>query len=133
MTQRQIYKDMTIEEALQTNCNLFQIKYDGIWARLEIQHGEVNIYSRTEKLKYTFPISDTSIDCTLIGEYMFGSQRSQHPDLKIKLFVFDCTKEGREDLHKEPYSKRWLRAAVLIDALGPPFNLVKPCPSLIYG
>lgn len=120
---RQKYKDVPIEEALSSNCDLFQIKHDGIWARIVINNDMVDIYSRTGRLKKTFSIPPTFSNAVLVGEYMFGSERAQtHPD-KDKLIVFDCTYADTVGVSDRPYIERYKMALVVLNNLTERFKI----------
>lgn len=120
---RQKYIDIAFDAIDPLQYDFFQIKYDGIWARIEIQDGQANIYSRSEKYKTTITTPNCP-DCILLGEYMFGSQRAQNPELKDLIFIFDCLAyKDKVFLHK-PYSYRYAIAKHLLNNLTERFRIV---------
>jgi ATP-dependent DNA ligase len=121
--QRQNYKDIDILEALSKDFQCFQIKFDGIWARVQIEDGLAEVYSRTNKLKHSFEV-DLPGTHVLLAEYMFGSQRAQQAHLKGRIFVFDCAMRDGEDLRDKPYHVRQTAAMHLIQDLPSEVNLV---------
>lgn len=121
--QRQKYIDIKPEEGL-SHGDMFQIKYDGIWARIEIEHRLASIYSRSEKHKKDFDVEWPGT-AVLIGEFMYGSQRSQVPERQGKLFIFDACSINGIDLRNKPYIDRYREASVLVNYLPPRFQIVK--------
>jgi ATP-dependent DNA ligase len=86
---------------------LFQLKYDGIWARVEIDDGMARIYSKTNQLKHSFQTSYKNPNrIVLIGEYMYGSQWSQKRDRAGVIYIFDCVVEDGKDVSTLPYVAR---------------------------
>lgn len=109
--------DLLKTEQDMTDC-LVQLKYDGIWARVEVQQGHASIYSKTDTYKNTIQINQIDFlqqPCTLVGEYMMGSQWSQHPDRAGQLFIFDCTYANGKDLTFLPYKDRYRVARAIVE------------------
>lgn len=111
----QTYKELaTIEDAFAlfpTNPQewAFQLKYDGIWARVEITAGKATIWSKTGQLKHKFTVDHWLYNrdpVVLIGEFMFGSQWAQHPDRAGLIYVFDCLVFDGKDISTLPYEQR---------------------------
>jgi ATP-dependent DNA ligase len=114
---------------------LIQLKYDGIWAQVVIEHGKYYVYSKTGQQKKVAFLTQQGLalapelQTILIGEYMFGSQWSTHPERAGKLYVFDCLVcEGR-DISSLPYKDRYRAAVSATLQLGQPFNIL-PCYSI---
>ncbi len=131
ITERQEYVELdSVEDAYARldDWNVWQVKYDGIWARVLIRDGMVTIYSRTGQEKARFPLAQPeffSVEVELIGEYMYGSQWAQAEGRKGKIFVFDCTSINGLDMTKLPYKERYRNAQQACAHLGGNFELVK--------
>lgn len=111
---------------------LIQLKYDGIWARVEIENGHYHVYSKTGQLKKAarLPQGQLFVHPTiLIGEFMFGSQWSTHPDRAGRLYIFDCLVNSGTDISQLPYKDRYRAAVSQVVQLGQPFNIL-PCYSI---
>lgn len=111
-TDRQKYKDSNLDEALALGYDVIQCKYDGWWARIVCEGGKANVYTRTQRLVLTLPI-DPTINCTLIGEYLFGTQWAQNPNLLGQIHLFDCWADRGSDLSLETYRNRFAITAAL--------------------
>lgn len=129
---RQTYIDGDYWSAVLHGYNILQPKYDGIWCACELAplNDELiscQYYSRNNQLKYAKTIQNISglrETITLIGEFMYGSERAQTEQLKEKLFVFDVW----EHRHL-PYNKRYSLARNLLTFLNEPsFCLVPTLP-----
>jgi ATP-dependent DNA ligase len=121
---RQKYQDLVFKHLETIKFDLFQIKYDGIWCRVEIDDGLCRVFSRTDKLKTEFTIPDKSISAEVVGEYMFGSERAQtHPD-KDRIMLFDLYRIDADHFHDEPYKYRYRCLFVLSNKLTERFGLV---------
>lgn len=87
-----------------------ELKYDGIWGRLEVHDGEWVIYSRTGKVKDSGTCA-SHLDYTLIGEFIHGKHRLHK---KGMFYGYDCLKY--EDIYMHDYTfnyrRRYLRNAV---------------------
>lgn len=107
----------------------FQIKQDGIWCSLVISNGEIRYYSKTGQLKHIanynpelFPLGHS----VLIGEFMFGSQRSTDPTVAGKFFCFDCVIADGQTISSGSYSARYRLAQSIIDRIADPrFEIVR--------
>lgn len=119
-TSRQDYADSNIEEARKKGCDTLQLKYDGWWARTEIIGGEAIVYSRTARPLTSFP-ADPSITATIIGEYMFGTNWSQKPQLQGKTFAFDLWASNGVDLEGRPYKERYALLKTILPFLPPTY------------
>lgn len=105
----------------------FQLKYDGIWAKVVIDAGRACVYSKTGQLKTILTVPAWLIgrdQVILLGEYMFGSQWSQQGDRAGRLYIFDCLAIGSKDTSTIPYKQRKALADSLITDLGHPFYKV---------
>jgi len=123
---RQNYKEISLEESTSTTADLFQVKYDGIWAKLEIENDICSVFSRTGNYKKTIGLSETLMPkCELIGEFMFGSERSQKPELKGKVKLFDIISLNGVCLKSKTYAERYKILFVLSNNLTAQFELVK--------
>jgi ATP-dependent DNA ligase len=65
----------------------------------------------------------------LVGEFMFGSQWSTHPDRAGRLYIFDCLVSEGRDISSLPYKDRYRAAVSATLQLGQPFNIL-PCYSI---
>ena len=111
---------------------LIQLKYDGIWARVEITNNSYEIFSKTGQLKKSGTLLQGAVftqQLTLIGEFMFGSQWSTNPDRAGRLYIFDCVSRNGESLTALPYKDRYRAAVSEVLSLGQPFNIL-PCYSI---
>lgn len=114
---------------------LLQLKYDGIWAKVVIDENCGRVFSKTGQLKATIPIDPTlpgfpTSTTVLLGEYMYGSQWSQHPSRKGLLYIFDCPFLDGIDISGQPYETRYRKALSCCSTLGKPFQPV-PCYSIL--
>ena len=103
---RQTYIDVeNPAEAQSLGYEYFQLKYDGIWARVVISKGTGIIYSRNEQVKSTFT---TEIpDCVLIGEFMFGTNWANRTGRAGQIFVFDVESIGYVNYAECKYDFRY--------------------------
>lgn len=103
---RNAYINGTYEEAVERDYDILQLKYDGWWCRAEHAAGHVDYFSETDRnfLSTDIPGLD---GCTIIGEYMRGTQWSQHPDRKGLFFIYDLRTVFGEPLTHETYSTRY--------------------------
>lgn len=103
----------------------FQLKYDGIWAKVVIEKGLASIYSKTGQLKHTVQ-TDRRLyaagETVIIGEFMYGSQWAKHPDREGLVFVFDCLVEDGKDISTLPYRARKEIADSVTTELGSVFR-----------
>lgn len=111
---------------------LLQLKQDGIWARVVIQNNQYEIFSKTGQLKKSGNLPQgllISQPTVLIGEFMYGSQWSTHPDRTGRLYIFDCLVDNGKELVSLPYKDRYRAAVSQVLQLGQPFNIL-PCYSI---
>ena len=132
ITERQDYVELeSVEEAYARldEWNIWQIKYDGIWARVVIDDGQVTIFSRTGQQKDQFMLPQRELfyagRTELIAEYMFGSQWAQKEGRKGKIYVFDCTMLDGANFSELPYKERYRQVMAIVEMLKGPFELVK--------
>jgi hypothetical protein len=133
--ERQIYKDVKIDEipVLYQKCDVAQLKFDGIWARIVVCDGEASIFSQTGLLKSTFPVEPELFTCTLIGEFMYGSQWSKHPDRSGLIYCFDCVEYDGHDLSRFPYIRRFANIQLALGHIcDPRLRLVHNYPFRTY-
>lgn len=106
---RQDYLDLdTIPAALdvQPPFDLCQIKYDGIWTALVVDHkGHGTWYSQTKLVKKNAP-TKLEPGCYL-GEFMFGQQWATHPSRYGKTYLFDFLWSHNRDFRGFAYIDRW--------------------------
>ena len=114
-----------LECAPQPRFDTVEIKYDGIWGRVDIDENRAEIYSRHGQLKTALDIEPVGKTATLHAEYMYGSSWSGRMNLEGVLFVFDCTSIGGHDISHLPLSRRREAAALMVKKLGEPFRMVK--------
>lgn len=110
-------------ERLLAGVSIFQFKYDGIWALVQIKNHIATVYSKTGQCKHSFPVN-TGDEITLIGEFMYGSQWSQHPERKGHIYVFDCVVSRGTHISAAAYRDRYRIAQGHTLELGPPFQPV---------
>lgn len=101
---RQEYKDILFTQLYEFA--VIQKKHDGIWAKVVIDSENFGyVYSRTGTLKKTFlnnvPLLRNSI---LLGEYIFGSQRSMTDPLKGHIVLFDVLVFNGVDVTQNGYA-----------------------------
>ena len=114
---RPLYYDLRAENEIPEwlNFDVVELKYDGIWGRLEIEKGNLQIFSRNDKLKFECSVSYDG-RLTLLGEFMYGSNWAETMGLKGQFFAFDLLREGSKDLKAKPLSHRKERIKkVIID------------------
>ena len=106
MTNRNVYLNGTYELAVSKGFDILQLKYDGWWCRAVMADGQATYYSETGR---EFGQSDSfKLDgCVLIGEFMRGTQWSQHPERKGIFYVYDITQIYNEPITTESYQARY--------------------------
>lgn len=103
---RQEYIDVdNPAHAIKLGYEFFQIKYDGIWARVVVKNKVAKIYSRTGNLKATRECDIP--DCVLIGEYMFGTNWALRTGREGQLYVFDVESIGWVNFANNTYEFRF--------------------------
>lgn len=124
-TSRQLYKDAKYDEALAAGCDVVQLKYDGWWARIEIEHGKGQVFSETGRHlpRFDFTLVTAPLTLTLVGELMYGTQWAKDPGREGKIFLFDCWRYEEKDTEAYSYRDRF----ALIKSLQPhlPLNFEK--------
>lgn len=105
MTTRNVYLNGTYDLAQEKGFDLIQLKYDGWHCRTVVSEQAV-YYSETNR---EFGRTDNFglTGCTLVGEYMRGTQWSQHIDRKGLYYVYDITQVFGEHVTTESYSTRY--------------------------
>ncbi len=121
----EIGPDHPLEE-LKQQWDVVELKYDGIWGRIECDEGVAKTFSRNGQVKHYQACGDVS--ATLHAEYMFGSNWSYRMGLSGISFVFDCTRWGKKDISHRPLTERREYAAKAVEILGAPFRLVEQYP-----
>ena len=106
MSARNVYLNGDYELAKARGYDLVQLKYDGWFCRATAFAGQLHYHSETDR---EFAQSDDfKLDgCTLYGEFMRGTQWSQHPDRKGLFYVFDIGAIFGEPITNETYTARY--------------------------
>lgn len=86
--------------------DIAQLKLDGWWCEAIAAHGEFTYYSETGR-EFARSSSFGLDGCTIRGEFMRGTQWSQHPDRKGRFYLYDITKIHGEEFTTEPYATRY--------------------------
>ena len=125
-TARQVYLDSSLPEALKAKCDTLQLKFDGWWCRVECLSGHCTFFSETDRelLKFSCRLL-TPQDFVAVGELMTGTQWSQDPARKGKIYLFDLWQFNGEDLEALPYRHRYSLLRQLKLTLPPQFDLVQ--------
>lgn len=91
---------------------MLQLKYDGWWCKAVCLPDRTEFYSDTDRLFATS--GPTLPGAVLIGEMMRGTQWSQHPERRGKMFLYDAWQINDEPLDLLTYVQRIsrLRAAL---------------------
>lgn len=128
-TDRQIYKDSSIAEAIAKRCDCVQLKWDGWWSRIELANGFARFYSRTNRLFKELELpAATDFNHVLIGEHMQGTQWSQEPGRLGRTIIFDCWMCGGQDVTEIDYRSRYSLAKSIVRQLPETFSLVDNWP-----
>ena len=127
-TNRQDYRDVTIDEARALGCDTCQLKFDGWWSRIEVENGVLNYYSRTARLFHTHDLAKRDPSYTLIGEHMQGTQWSQDPERLGTTYLFDIWSYEGKDLSAMPYRARYSVLKMVHLGLPSTFSLVQNYP-----
>ena len=123
---RQKYIDIAPED-LPGRWNIFQLKYDGWWCKIDIVNG---LYSRTTDSGRIYesdvPLSTDLTSGCIIGEHMRGTQWSKRPQHLGLTYIYDVWSLHGENLTHLPYVDRYHRLLTASRSLPPSFVLA-PC------
>ena len=100
------FKEFRPDDKIPDEYDIVQLKMDGIWGRMVIRDGTMEVYSRTGKLKDEGLIDNPNIDCVLLGEYMKGSHWGHKMDVDGYFYAFDCIEIHGQDLTSYPLADR---------------------------
>lgn len=114
LTDRQKYKDIQLHELASHGFDLVQLKYDGHWARVEIEGRRYSVYSRTGQRRTEGTLPHTLPKSTFVGEYIFGTNWAQGHKEQGKIVLFDCLRYHIDEVYKLPYEKRFQMVRFLI-------------------
>lgn len=103
---KNLYLDADVILARERGFNICQLKLDGWWCRAVHAAETVTFYSETDREFARAHVSDLN-GCTLIGEFMRGTQWSQHRDRKGLFFVYDITRLFGVPIIEETYHQRY--------------------------
>lgn len=103
---RNLYLNGDYGLAVSRGYDLCQLKYDGWWCRAIHANGGVDFRSETDRSFGTAAIGGLD-ECTLIGEFLRGTQWSQHPDRKGRFFIYDLWTIFGEPITNESYLTRY--------------------------
>lgn len=106
MTTRNVYLNGTYELATERGFDILQLKYDGWWCRAVCAAGTTTYYSETER-EFGQSSSFDLDGCVLLGEYMRGTQWSQHIDRKGIFYIYDIAQIFNEPITNETYTTRY--------------------------
>jgi len=128
-TTRQHYIDSNFQAAREAGCDTLQLKYDGWWARFEIENGQATCFTRTgrELSQFAFK-AQQGVNATIIGELMFGTSWAQDPKITNKTFAFDLWSAEGVDFTERPYKERYAMMRAILKRLPPSFILVDNFP-----
>ena len=105
MTARNVYLNGDYSLAKSKGFDICQLKYDGWYTTAVHREKEVDFFSETQRLYAS--ANSTGLDgCILTGEFMRGTQWSQHPDRKGRFFVYDIAAIFGEPITNESYITR---------------------------
>lgn len=106
MSDRNLYLNGTYDLAVSRGYDLIQLKYDGWWCKANFVDGVAHYHSETDRefdTSHSFGLDG----CTLIGEFMRGTQWSQQPQHKGRFYVYDIWSIFGEPITTETYSARY--------------------------
>ena len=103
---RNLYLNGDYQLAKSRGFDICQLKLDGWWCRAIHAHGGVDFRSETDRSFGSAALGGLD-GCTLIGEFMRGTQWSQHVDRKGRFFVFDVWSVFGEPITTESYVTRY--------------------------
>lgn len=111
--------DSTLADAKTAGCDTVQLKYDGLACQYVVANGKLKTLDMTGYAVDDPVEVDPTINCTLIGTYVFTK--------KLR-WVFDCwcvqETNGPIDLRAEPYRSRYVAARIQCAVLGDVVKLV---------
>jgi hypothetical protein len=126
---RQIYKDVTIEEAIKRGCDVVQLKYDGWWSYIVTKEGWRRFYSRTKREFRSTHLLDLDENTIMVGEHMQGTQWSQNAARLGRTYLFDIWQYGTHDLTLVDYRTRYNVLKLAAERLPDTFSLAPNYPS----
>lgn len=103
---RNLYLNGDYALAKSRNFDLCQLKYDGWWCKALHNSGGVDFRSETDRSFGSAALGGLD-GCILIGEFMRGTQWSQHPDRKGRFYVYDIWAVFGEPITTETYVQRY--------------------------
>lgn len=106
MTARNTYLDGDADFAKSKDYDICQLKYDGWWTKAVVSGDTVRYYSDTDR-EFAQSSSQGMVSGTFIGEFMRGTQWSQHPSRKGLFFVYDLWTVMDEPITTETYAERY--------------------------
>jgi ATP-dependent DNA ligase len=103
---KNLYLDADVQLARERGFDICQLKLDGWWCRATHAASTATFYSETDREFARANI--VGLDgCTLIGEFMRGTQWSQREDRKGLFFVYDITRLFGVPIIEETYLQRY--------------------------
>jgi len=133
-TTRQTYIDSNFEAARSQGCDTIQLKFDGWWARWQIEKGVARVFTRTGRELPDFAFqAKQDITATIVGELMHGTNWAQEPRIKGKTFAFDVWSVDEVDLADAPYKDRYGILRALLKRMPPSFIRVENFPIFDYS
>lgn len=112
--------DLDIEDPNLSGYDILQPKYDGWWTIVIVLDNKAEIITSGGELRSTINIK--ADNAVLLCEWMYGTNWSQNPAYKGKLFVFDIVELNGYNLRSLPYFGRyqkindWIRSIEHSDA-----------------
>jgi ATP-dependent DNA ligase len=103
---RNLYLNGDLATAKARGFDICQMKYDGWWCKCVTHSGTAHYHSETDREFGTSSGFDLD-GCILIGEFMRGTQWSQHPDRKGRFFIYDLWAIFGEPITNETYLERY--------------------------
>lgn len=106
MSERNLYLNGTYDLAVSRGYDILQLKFDGWWCRADFHSGVGHYHSETGR-EFDTSHSFNLDGCTLIGEFMRGTQWSQNPLHKGRFYVYDIWSIFGEPITTESYRTRY--------------------------
>lgn len=115
---RQTYIDVchTSADFQSYGFDLVQVKHDGQWCAVTVRNGLAEVAGRNGGRLATLAVPGVP-DCTLIGEYMGGTERAGRDPMAGGVWVFDCIELSMFLFAPNDYFERYALAASLIGQL----------------